>query len=365
MSDILMFFVEYLKKSYEDNFPDCCNQVYAEEKLDKLIQQRIIFVLEPCFFRGKKYYLLTQKNIREIYKNTTNESITTPSFWREIKQYTNEYNLYGPKQRRLQGYKTNRARGILLTMDFIIDLMNNYMENTLDITFDITDLKWTKKFSEVLNRFIDDNVTDIIDFIQDEHIPFIRYVYDDICFVAFSKLKQEQEFHNQNEVMKHNMLFAELNKIISSDDRYFFQERRRRVIDGKYYRGFDINTVLLCDIIDAIEEEDYIIGENICEANNQLRESNNQSRENNPAYRMFKRSILERDNHKCQCCGLNKRLHVHHIYSYTTHPELATDVTNGIVLCQFCHQKYHSVYGKKDSVNPVTFAQFIKRFGIR
>lgn len=55
MSDILMFFVEYLKKIYDkdisvnfrrkfdedllnNNFPDDCNQVYIEETLDRLIQ---------------------------------------------------------------------------------------------------------------------------------------------------------------------------------------------------------------------------------------------------------------------------------------------------------------------------------------
>ena len=353
MNDILMFFIEYLRKTYENSFPDYRNQVYVKEKLDKLIQQRIISILDPCFFDGEEYYLLTQKNLKFIYKDTTNISITTQDFWKEIKQYKNRYNLYGPKQRRLQGYKTNRARGILLTMDFIIDLMNNNVQNT----FDITDLKWTKRFSKVLNRFINDNVTDIADFIQDEHIPFIRYVGDDIYFVAFSILKQEQEFNNQNEVsFKHSMLFAELNKIIDSDDRYFFKERRRRAIDGNYRRGFDINTILLFDIIDAPEEQDYIIDKSIYETNNQPREVD-------PAYRRFKQDVLKRDKHKCQCCGLDKRLHVHHIYSYIEHPELATDVTNGIVLCEFCHQKYHSVYGKKDNINPVTFAQFIKRFG--
>ena len=258
MSDILMLFVEYLKKSYDNNvsvksrrnfyedspnnnFPDGCNQVYVEEILDRLIQQRRIFVLEPCSFRGEEYYLLTQKNLHEIYKDPQSIFMTMQGFWSEIKQYKDDYDLHSPKQRRLQDYKKDRARGILLTMDFIIDLMNNYVENTFDI-------------------------------------------------------------------------------------------------------------------IDAIEEQD-------CDNKDTLEDISN--RESDSDYRIFKENVLSRDNHKCQCCGLDKRLHVHHIYSYTTHPELATDVTNGITLCQFCHQKYHSVYGKKDSANPVTFAQFIKRFGIR
>lgn len=42
-------------------------------------------------------------------------------------------------------------------------------------------------------------------------------------------------------------------------------------------------------------------------------------------------------------------------------PELAYEVNNGIILCQFCHDKYHSVYGLKD-INPVKLAKFIRRF---
>lgn len=150
MSDILMFFIEYLKKIYDkdvsvksrrnfyedfsnDNFSNGCNQVYVEETLDRLIQQRKLFVLEPCSFGEKEYYLLTQKNLREIYRDHQSVFVTIQGFWSEIKQYKDEYDLHGPKQRRLQDYKVNRARGILLTMDFLICLMNNYVENTHDV----------------------------------------------------------------------------------------------------------------------------------------------------------------------------------------------------------------------------------------
>ena len=61
MSDILMFFIEYLKKIYDkdvsvksrrnfyedfsnDNFSNGCNQVYVGITLDKLIQQRKTFI---------------------------------------------------------------------------------------------------------------------------------------------------------------------------------------------------------------------------------------------------------------------------------------------------------------------------------
>lgn len=258
MSDILMFFVKYLKKIYDkdvsaksrrnfdedllnNNFPDGCNQVYVEKTLDRLIQQRKLFILEPCFFREKEYYLLTQKNLREIYKDHQSVFMTMQGFWRGIEQYKDKYDLHGPRQRRLQGYKVNRARGILLTMDFLIYLMNNYVENTHDV-------------------------------------------------------------------------------------------------------------------VDATEGQDYDDKDTLEDIAN---------RESDSDYRIFRENVLARDNHKCQCCGLKKKLHVHHIFSYKYYSSLKTDVNNGITLCKYCHQKYHTIYGNKHNVNAETFSKFMRDFGIR
>ena len=98
---------------------------FSEEKIDRLVQQRKLFVFEPCSFEGEDYYLLTQKNIREIYKNTENIMMTIQGVWGELKQYQEEYGLKEPKQRRLQNYRSSRARGILLNSRFLVDLLNN------------------------------------------------------------------------------------------------------------------------------------------------------------------------------------------------------------------------------------------------
>ena len=98
---------------------------FAEEKLDRLVQQRKLFVLEPCSFEGEDYYLLSSKNVKEIYRNTENVMMTIQGVWGELKQYQNEYGLGEPKQRRLKHFRGDRARGILLTPKFIIDLLNN------------------------------------------------------------------------------------------------------------------------------------------------------------------------------------------------------------------------------------------------
>jgi hypothetical protein len=63
--------------------------------------------------------------------------------------------------------------------------------------------------------------------------------------------------------------------------------------------------------------------------------------------REWRKAVYERDNYTCQEC--NKRggiLNAHHIMPFSTHPMLRTELSNGITLCQSCHNKK-----KKPSLN--------------
>ena len=115
----------------------------------------------------------------------------------------------------------------------------------------------------------------------------------------------------------------------------------------------EFKNYLLVNHIDYISEKDSDVFEEI--------ESESLVSRNSSEYTNWRNQVFKRDK-ICQCCGLDKRLHAHHIFGYEEHPELAYDINNGIILCQFCHDKYHSVYGLKD-INPVKFAKFIRRFG--
>lgn len=44
----------------------------------------------------------------------------------------------------------------------------------------------------------------------------------------------------------------------------------------------------------------------------------------------------------CEICKSNRFLHVHHILPRSSHPELALDKDNLMVLCEECHKKIHS-----------------------
>lgn len=111
-------------------------------------------------------------------------------------------------------------------------------------------------------------------------------------------------------------------------------------------------TYLLVNHIEYVSEKDSDVFEEI--------ESESLVSRNSLEYTNWRNQVFKRDK-VCQCCGLDKRLHAHHIFGYEEHPELAYEVNNGIILCQFCHDKYHSVYGLKD-INPVKLAKFIRRF---
>lgn len=69
------------------------------------------------------------------------------------------------------------------------------------------------------------------------------------------------------------------------------------------------------------------------------------------AYKHWTRDVFSRDNYTCQCCGKHgNNLNAHHIYSYSSNPDLRVDINNGITLCEECHlnnypNSFHKLYG--------------------
>ena len=50
----------------------------------------------------------------------------------------------------------------------------------------------------------------------------------------------------------------------------------------------------------------------------------------------WKQKVKQRDK-VCQCCGSSAHLEVHHVNPLSVYPNLGTDINNGMVLCQICH----------------------------
>ena len=61
------------------------------------------------------------------------------------------------------------------------------------------------------------------------------------------------------------------------------------------------------------------------------------------------KEVLKRDNYRCQISDRKDKLEVHHIYSYINHPNLRTNIKNGITLTKELHDKFHSQYGRNNN----------------
>lgn len=81
-----------------------------------------------------------------------------------------------------------------------------------------------------------------------------------------------------------------------------------------------------------------------------------------PEINKWKRDVRIKYKFTCQNCGqYSGKLNVHHILNFSSHPDLRTDINNGIVLCEKCHKEFHRIYGKKNN----TLKQLTDFFNLR
>lgn len=77
-------------------------------------------------------------------------------------------------------------------------------------------------------------------------------------------------------------------------------------------------------------------------------------------------AIKERDKYVCQCCGSTERkgMASHHIKNWALYKELRYELSNGMCLCENCHNPYlegsfHNVYGTRRNT-PEQLLEYIK-----
>jgi hypothetical protein len=63
-------------------------------------------------------------------------------------------------------------------------------------------------------------------------------------------------------------------------------------------------------------------------------------------YKLWRKSVFERDNHTCVICNSTENIETHHIKSWHNFPELRYAIDNGVTLCRPCHLKTDN-HGKK------------------
>jgi 5-methylcytosine-specific restriction endonuclease McrA len=63
-------------------------------------------------------------------------------------------------------------------------------------------------------------------------------------------------------------------------------------------------------------------------------------RDTTPAYRAFRKAVMDRDNSECAMCAFKSpRNEVHHIVKWANNHGARYLVNNGITLCHKCHKK--------------------------
>lgn len=77
-------------------------------------------------------------------------------------------------------------------------------------------------------------------------------------------------------------------------------------------------------------------------------------------YLEFRKSILKRDNYKCQITGKGGHLEVHHIESMNKNLSKALDESNVITLHVDIHKEFHKIYGYGDNTRQ-QFEEFISK----
>lgn len=81
-------------------------------------------------------------------------------------------------------------------------------------------------------------------------------------------------------------------------------------------------------------------------------------------YAVWRYFVLANNNFRCECCGSQNDLQVHHNRSFKEHLELATDFFNGTALCKDCHSKFHTLYGY-NNISGTEVYEFIRKYGRR
>ncbi|PAD91613.1 hypothetical protein CHH52_13385 [Shouchella clausii] len=93
--------------------------------------------------------------------------------------------------------------------------------------------------------------------------------------------------------------------------------------------------------------QNHMVGERHPRYNDNLTDEQRISERDYPEYNHWRKTVFERDRFTCikcsDCTGGN--LVAHHIYNFSEHEGLRTDVCNGVTLCEKCHIDFHKSYG--------------------
>ena len=108
-------------------------------------------------------------------------------------------------------------------------------------------------------------------------------------------------------------------------------------------------------------------GENHPNYNPDLTDENRNYSRTVSGYNKWKQQVKELAHHTCDCCGYvgyenDGYMRSHHLNDYHSNKELATDINNGVCLCNHCHKEFHIDYmgGYKKECTKQDYLEFKK-----
>ena len=124
--------------------------------------------------------------------------------------------------------------------------------------------------------------------------------------------------------------------------KHLSESHKKNVGDGN--RGKEISIEHREKLSEALKgEKSYLWKGGITEENDRIRKT--------LEMKLWKKSVLERDEFLCQKCrdGKSGIFNIHHIRNFAECIELRTSIENGITFCKKCHKKFHDKYGYKNN----------------
>lgn len=149
-----------------------------------------------------------------------------------------------------------------------------------------------------------------------------------------------------------------------------WRNRDNEWINWPWYSPVDFEE----DVVDALnyfkEHEDLHIKLSGCELKQLLKNTVGKTKLNCGLnrfdfikdYAVWRYFVMANNGFRCECCGSDKNIQVHHNRSFKEHLELATDFFNGTALCEECHSKFHTLYGY-NNISDKQVYEFIRKYG--
>jgi hypothetical protein len=74
-------------------------------------------------------------------------------------------------------------------------------------------------------------------------------------------------------------------------------------------------------------------------------------------YKEWEKAIFEKYHNKCDICFSSIKLTAHHLYNFSSHLDKRHDISNGVLLCDNCHNLFHNKYSRRNNT-PEQYLEF-------